>query len=121
MQAIIVMRTKIGFSNEFIQAILEPAEKGYNKLIKLAIIKLVKTLLIDYQPYTNWIKDQPINVYIWGTIASYQPYQTIYQWEKSKYGDQKGGGAGISEEDCDKMLKFLRQIMIEHVETETED
>lgn len=48
MQAIIVMRTKIGFSNEFIQAILEPAEKGYNKLIKLAIIKLVKTLLIDY-------------------------------------------------------------------------
>ena len=48
MQAIIAMRTKIGFTNEFIQVILDPAETGYNKRIKIAIIKLVKTLLIDY-------------------------------------------------------------------------
>lgn len=115
-QAITAMREKLGFTNTFIKAILAPTSQDQKQhlVIKDAIFKLCKTLIIDYQPYVNW-REQPINVYIWNQIGEYYPGQTIYRWEKSKYGDQQGGGSGISPEECEEMTKLLRQTTTNYI------
>ena len=56
MQAITAVREKIGFTNDFIRSILE-SDLNYHKDFKDAVLRLVKTLIIDYQPYIWWIND----------------------------------------------------------------
>ena len=72
MMAITAMREKIGFTNSFIHTLLDlKSEFECHHVIKDAVLRLVKTLLIDYQPYASWIGNKLINVYIWKTMGDF--------------------------------------------------
>jgi hypothetical protein len=67
--AVSAIREKIGFSNTLIRAIFAPQDPDvhYHYLLKDALFRLCKTLIIDFSPYASWL-DRPINVFIWSAV-----------------------------------------------------
>ena len=46
-------------------------------------------------------------------ISEGKPHHTVYSWEKFKYGEERGAGNGISEEECLATNNKLHQILID--------
>lgn len=65
--------------------------------------------------------DRPINVFIWQTVSDYEPYQTVYRWEKIKYGEQKGGGSGIPEKECEEIMQLLISVGSNYISNESDE
>ena len=105
------MRENIGLTNEMILTIAE-SEKNeqivIHQVFKDAVLSLVKTLFYNYAPFNEWQsetanRNNRILCYQWDTLSQAQPHQTVYSWERFKYGEERSAGFGISEDECIKV------------------
>ena len=44
-------------------------------------------LILDHAPFNIWSDVTKNRVFIWNTIEESEGHNTVYQWEKVKYGD----------------------------------
>ena len=84
-------------------------------------MNLARVICLEYQPFMTWKDDQKIRVFFWDELKDSQPFNTIYEWNKSKYGANLTNGHGISAEEIRFSALKMRKIIndfIEHGPTE---
>ena len=90
-EGIVIVRERIGITNEILLTIAEADTKeqegaAIHTKLKGPFLNLARCIFLDYSPYNEWSHDNKIRCFFWNELKVAEPHQTIYRWEKSKYG-----------------------------------
>ena len=72
-----------------------------HQVLKDTMLRLVKSIFYNYQPFNEWGGDEglPSNrmmCYKWDSLSNVQNNQTVYGWEKFKYGRDNERNASLT-------------------------
>ena len=115
------MRENLGISNNLILTVCESEAKEQlviHETLKDGFLRLAKSLFYNYLPFNKWVgpnyPNNRVMCYLWDSLTDAQPHQTVYGWEKFKYGQDRGSGHGIEEEECIDTNRKLREILLDY-------
>jgi len=60
--------------------------------------------------------DQKIRVFFWDELKEMEPFNTIYEWNKTKYGDDRSNGHGTTAEEVKFTALKMRRIVTDFID-----
>lgn len=114
------VRDRIGASHKtMLYCCMSPImyEVPISTTVKSHFLNLAKVLVLDSQPFIPYSNDHKIRVFFWEELKDSDPSNTVYEWNKSKYGDDLSNGHGTNAEEVKFTALKMRRIITDFVDT----
>ncbi len=117
-EAITFVRQRIGVSDTFL---LDQCTSHHRQIVQVAqrlkpaYIKLAKVLILEHPPFSIWSNTLKNRVFVWSKLDESEMHNTVYQWEKIKYGDEDNT-YGTDADSIRLSTLRLRQIIQDYTE-----
>ena len=113
------LRERIGASHKaMLYFCMSPKmyDVNINTSIKCHFLNLARIMVLEAPPFLTY-NDHKIRVFFWEELKDSEPYNTIYEWNKSKYGDDLSNGHGTTAEEVKFSALKMRRIITDYVDT----
>ena len=80
-------------------------------------MNLARHLFLNCEPFNNWSDDVKVRCYFWDQLQEFEPHQTIFAWEKSKYINVVSNKfLSLNMNDIEQSARKLREVIKKYFE-----